>query len=313
MVLRGLVAALLAACPVALSALPAAAERPGPPDDWERLGCVSVGRDVEREVIQVGRKEGRFKAIRLTARGNDVRIEDLKVIYGNGNPDEIQVREVLEEGGRTRAIDLKGNDRFIDRIVMRLQKDYKGRGRGPAEICVVGLSSAGPRRPPPPHWDDLGCVEVGIRKEFDVIEVGRREGRYQAIRLFAKGGDVEINDLKVVYGNGLPDDIQVRKHLRQGDQTLPLDLKGRDRLIRQLELRTKRDPKDVLKNVVKGLVKGDARINKAIVCAEGLQVEGGRGPGGHGPGGYGPGPGGPGGRPGDHGGDRGGPGGRDRH
>lgn len=279
MVSRGLVGVLVAAFPVMIAAWPAAAERPRGGDEWERLGCVSVGRDVEREVIKVGRREGRFKAIRLTARGNDVRIEDLKVIYGNGNPDDIQVREVLPEGGRTRAIDLKGNNRFIDRIVMRLQRDFKGRGRGPAEICVVGLSvDAGSRRPPPQaRWDGLGCVEVGIRKEFDVIEVGRREGRYQAIRLFAKGGDVEINDLKVVYGNGRPDDIQVRKLLRQGEQTRPLDLQGRDRFIRQLELRTKRDPKDLVKDVVKGLVQGDKRLRKAVVCAEGLEAGGGRG------------------------------------
>ena len=46
----------------------------------------------DRDSIRVGRSEGRFKAIRLSARGNDVEMLDLKVIYANGEPDDIPVR-----------------------------------------------------------------------------------------------------------------------------------------------------------------------------------------------------------------------------
>ena len=40
-------------------------------------------------------------------------------------------------------------------------------------------------------WVELGCQKVSFRSERDVIRVGRREGRFTAIRLFARGGDVE--------------------------------------------------------------------------------------------------------------------------
>ena len=46
----------------------------------------------------MGRREGRFKAIRLLVRGADVEMLDLKVIYTNGDPDDIQVR-ALDQGG----------------------------------------------------------------------------------------------------------------------------------------------------------------------------------------------------------------------
>lgn len=45
--------------------------------------------------------------------------------------------------------------------------------------------------------------------------------------------------MKVVYANGQPDDIRVRREVKEGSDTGPLDLKGRDRAITQIELITK--------------------------------------------------------------------------
>ena len=105
-----------------------------------------------------------------------------------------------------------------------------------------------------PAWSELGCRKVSfIGKDRDVIKVGRKEGRFRAIRLKARGNDVEMLDLKVVYANGAPDDIPVRKHIRAGSQTGPLDLKGRDRAIDSVEMVAKQ------------------RISSANVCVEGLQ------------------------------------------
>jgi hypothetical protein len=105
---------------------------------WEELGCKQVsflGKD--RDTIKVGRREGRFKAIRLKANGNDVEILDLKVIYTNGEPDDIQVRSHLKAGRETRALDLKGRERAIDRIelIYRSRLNFKGQ----ATVCAEGL------------------------------------------------------------------------------------------------------------------------------------------------------------------------------
>jgi hypothetical protein len=107
-------------------------------DNWVELGCQQVsfiGKD--RDSIKVGRREGRFKAIRLSARGNDVEVLDLKVIYADGQPDDIQVRSRLRAGTQTRPLDLKGRQQAIDRIEMV----YKSRPsfKGMATVCVEGL------------------------------------------------------------------------------------------------------------------------------------------------------------------------------
>ena len=49
---------------------------------------------------------------------------------------------------------------------------------------------------------------MGFLVDRDAIKVGRREGKFKAIRLEVSGNAVYMNDLKVVYGNGAPDDIK---------------------------------------------------------------------------------------------------------
>lgn len=105
---------------------------------WERLGCERVGNRADYDEIKVGRREGRFSALRLEAEGNSVQILDLKVIYSNGRPDDIQVRSRINEGDRTRALDLRGRDRSIDRIQIVSKKDNEAPGRGRARVCVYG-------------------------------------------------------------------------------------------------------------------------------------------------------------------------------
>ncbi len=108
-------------------------------DHWEQLGCQSVGFLVDRDVVKVGRREGTFKAIRLEVSGNTVFMNDLKVVYANGAPDDIQVRSEIRAGGETRPLDLKGRgERAIDRIELtyRAKPSFKGS----VKVCVSGLN-----------------------------------------------------------------------------------------------------------------------------------------------------------------------------
>lgn len=120
--------AAVAALAVSIGALaPDASARPNH-RDWELLGRQSVGFGVDRDVVQVGRKDGDFRKIQLRVKGNAVEVLDLKVVYGNGQTDDITVRENIRDGGKTRAIDLKGGERFIRsvQLVYRSKPNFKG-------------------------------------------------------------------------------------------------------------------------------------------------------------------------------------------
>ncbi len=253
-----------------------AGARPGERSSWELFGCVDVGRRPDQDIIEVGRREGRFSAIRLRALGNDIAIEDLKVVYGNGRPDDIRVRSVLREDDETKPLDLQGRERALDRVEVITKREFRGEGRGKAVLCVYGLEVDRPeggvrQSNVRGSWEELGCAGVGIAPDFDKIPVGRREGRFMAIRLGARGDDVHVESLRVIYGNGKPDEIHVRTLLRKGEETRPLDLEGRGRSIDRIELVTKRDPRAVVTGLLKGVAKGKGRIGRAQICVYGLE------------------------------------------
>jgi hypothetical protein len=111
---------------------------PGPgAGRWEELGCQKVGFLEGRDVIRVGRKEGTFRALKLSVRGNNLRLDRLRVLYSNGRTEDLVVRSVIPEGVETRAIDLTGRHRGIEAIELRYVPQISFGGR--ANVCVYGL------------------------------------------------------------------------------------------------------------------------------------------------------------------------------
>lgn len=112
---------------------------PGQGPQVELLGSQRIGFSVDRDVLRVGRREGRFSRIALRALDNDIEILDMKVFYGRGGPpDDIRFRRILRAGERTEAIDLRGGEpRVIDRIefVYRARPNF----RGAATLEVYGV------------------------------------------------------------------------------------------------------------------------------------------------------------------------------
>ena len=122
----------------AVAALPFAVTPSKAQPGWVELGCQRVNFGIDRDVVRVGRRDGTFRAIRLRARGNTVHMLDVKVVYGNGAPDDIPVRANIPAGGSSGPKDLKGGDRVIDRVelIYRSQPNFRGEG----VICVDGLT-----------------------------------------------------------------------------------------------------------------------------------------------------------------------------
>ncbi|MGP0095135.1 MAG: hypothetical protein ACLPKB_35060 [Xanthobacteraceae bacterium] len=244
-----------------LTTLAQADLRSGSHDDraWVQLGCRDVSLSMERDVIDVGRREGGFTAIQLKASGNDVEMLELKIIYSNGDPDEIPVRSVVRAGSQVGPFDLNGRERSIDRVELRYKTMPNFRGQ--AQICVEGLKgerrAEEKRRAEEVHerWIELACHNVNFSVDHDEINVGGVARRFTALRLRASGNDVEMLDLKVVYAS---DDIPVRSVIRSGSETGPLNLTGKEQRIDRIELYYKTTPN----------FPGEARI-----CVEGLQGE----------------------------------------
>jgi hypothetical protein len=271
--LRHVVSALAGALVMAGAlATDAAAQRRDRDDDrgrdrgWELLGEQSVGFRVDRDIIRINQSEDwyrtrRYRSLHFVAQGNEVHMMSIRLVYLNGFGEDFRIDRLIRDGGDL-ALDLRGERSFIRQIEMTY-RSRPGFG-GQAVIKVYGEPSRrGPPGPPPVAagegrggWIELGCQQVSLfGKDRDSVRVGRREGRFKAIRLHARGADVELINVKVIYANGQPDDLPTRHFLRQGGHTPPMDLKGWERSIDRVDMQYRTVPN----------FKG-----QATVCVEGL-------------------------------------------
>jgi hypothetical protein len=245
---------------------------PGPGPDWVVLGRQTVGFAVDRDAINIGQSEDwfrtrSFRTLHIEAQRNDVHMISIRLVYLNGYGEDFRIDRLIRQG-ELLPIDLRGERSYLRRIELT----YRARPnfRGDAVVTVYGEPARRGEGPPVAlpgrgDWVELGCQNVALfGKDSDSIRVGRREGRFRSIRLEVRGADVEILDLRVVYANGEPDDIQVRHFLRAGERTRPLDLRGWERVIDRVNMtyRTKLNPLDII---------AKQRISTATVCVEGLQ------------------------------------------
>jgi hypothetical protein len=89
----------------------------GPAAAWDLIGTRDVRDRTERDTIQVeGHRQ--FERIRLCVYRNPVRFIDLDVRFQNGGHQDVEIRQRINPGECTRAIDLTGDDRDIASVSM---------------------------------------------------------------------------------------------------------------------------------------------------------------------------------------------------
>ncbi|MEQ1614119.1 MAG: DUF2541 domain-containing protein [Hyphomicrobiaceae bacterium] len=209
------------------------------------FGTQSVGFGVDRDVIRVGAEVGKFDKIRLRVLDNDIFLNELKVIYSNGEPDTLAVNADIKQSQRTNWLNLKG-----DRFIKEIQLSYRARPnfKGQAHVEVFGqyaegwLAPTGEGRKFNQGWVLLGAqtadfFKIGSGKagfDRDIISVGRNEGGFKKIRVQVKDRAITLNELRVVYVSGQEDIIPVKTKVEAGSTYGPIDLKGGTRAIKEI-------------------------------------------------------------------------------
>lgn len=68
------------------------------------------------------------------------------------------------------------------------------------------------------EWVRLGDRHVGFLNDHDTIHVGRHDGKFKRLKLRVFRNDIELNSLKVVFGNGEIEDVPFHHHIRDGGE-----------------------------------------------------------------------------------------------
>jgi hypothetical protein len=198
---------------------------------WVLLGETTVDGQKDRDKIVLGRSEGRFQSIQLRVMGAPVEFQRVIVNYGNGQSEEVEVRNRIPAGGQTRAIDLRGTDRIINSVDFLYSKGT-WRPTARPRVSLYGVKFASPK---PGPWALLGQTTVDGQKDHDRIVLGRAEGRFQSIQLRVTGAPVEFQRVIVNYGNGQSEEVEVRNRIPAGGQTRAIDLRGNERVISSVD------------------------------------------------------------------------------
>jgi hypothetical protein len=130
------VATTVAAALLLAALLPgaASADRRG---GWVLLGERSVTDARDHDTIAVTAARGDFRRLQLRVLDRAVQFHAVKVHFASGETQELELRDVIRAGGRSRAIDLEGRDRVIRSIELRY--DAQSLGGRAARVRVYGL------------------------------------------------------------------------------------------------------------------------------------------------------------------------------
>lgn len=225
--------------------LSAAAQAAG---KWVHLGTERVGTRPDKDIVYVGRDEGRFEKLMLKVTGGDVHVGDVKVVYGNGTSEHLNVQEYLRAGQSSPAFDLRGHHRMIERIELIYQSERPRHYQ--TSVHVYGQTSDAvtypyPKPYPQPYpqpyppsgnWDVLGTQSVGFAVDHDTIRVGMDKGRYRTLKLKVSDHDIFVYNARVTFMNGTVQELPIKGLIRGGTTSTELDLEGERRMIERVDL-----------------------------------------------------------------------------
>ena len=95
---------------------------------WEDLGSKEVKDRSEQDTWHIGNERGLWRRLKITVSKRQVKFYRVRVTFSNGETQEVAVRSLIPAGGETRALDLKGTDRHINKVDIWYEAYTAGRG-----------------------------------------------------------------------------------------------------------------------------------------------------------------------------------------
>ena len=105
-------------------------------DNWRELGRVSAGHNGDHDIIHIDGKHDTFRKLKFRVTNSPLNMKKMVVVYDDGAPENIEVRNEIPKDGESREIDLKGGKRKLKSVEFWF--DTKGILNGKAEVTLYG-------------------------------------------------------------------------------------------------------------------------------------------------------------------------------
>jgi hypothetical protein len=184
----------------------------------------------QRGVFEIRPEERRIRSLRILAEEGSADIRSLKVVYADGDSENVRVRQLLKEGERTALFELEEV-----RPIRSVEVSYTPKGNVTLVLLAdARRAEATPRPAARPEWTEITCKNVGLLGDRDSVTLNGDE-RYSALRLRSANYDIEMAEMTVRYANGGRDNYQIRQVIPAGGRIGPIELRGASRRIAQLD------------------------------------------------------------------------------
>jgi hypothetical protein len=100
---------------------------------WDKLGERWVNGQSDKDRIEVGRADGKFRQLMIVVEHSAVDLDAFDVEFANGSHFTPELRARFDENSRSRVIDLPGDARTIRHITFRAG-NIPGGGRAQIEV-----------------------------------------------------------------------------------------------------------------------------------------------------------------------------------
>jgi len=240
------------------------AATPGTADGNDVMfGYQNVGFAIDRDVIKVGGDVGKFGRIRLRVIGNEIHIDSLKVVYVDGQSEDIAIDADVKASTKTPWFDLRRND-----FIREIQMVYRSKPNldGQARVEVTGqyadrwLGTDGEGRNYNEGWVLLGAQTAGFTGfDRDTITVGENEGGFTRLRVTAKDRAITLREVRVKYFSGPDEVFSMNERVDPEKSYGPLEFKGGKAPIKVIEARY-RSRYDILKGLRNAFEGGPAVV-----------------------------------------------------
>lgn len=195
-----------------------------------RLGETSLTNRAGGDYIQVqGGAVCGLTHFQIAIRKDGALINDLKVVFGNNEVQDIQVRTRFEAGTESRWVDLDGNQRCIKAVIVYGQSFQ--RTDQSAKVVLFGLKGGAAGN------EDtilLGTTRMGNQRSGDRINLPQMVCGLTKFKIKVKQDEARIDYLAVQFGNGQTQQINVRQNFAPGSESNWKDLDGQQRCIRSI-------------------------------------------------------------------------------
>lgn len=205
---------------------------------WTLLGTQTVNGGRDKDTIRVGVRKGRFDQLTMVVSDSDLDLKDFTIVFTNGQKWSPKLKHIFREGARTRAFDLPGNDRLIQKIDL-VYANLPGGGK--AKVELYGRDLGRPAPPPftPVKWDNKGWTLLGKKtvdgwRDRDRLDV-RQAKPFSEVMFVVTGSDVQLDSIVITLGNNETFAMPSSVTFKEGTRTAPVDIPGALRKIKTVD------------------------------------------------------------------------------